>query len=238
MAASSLRRAFLSGARDALPFTFVVSPFALLFGVVATEAGLDVVETLAFSVAVLAGASQFAALQLMTENAPTAIVLASALAVNLRMAMYSAALTPHLGAAPLWHRALASYFIVDQTYALGIIAYEREHMTLGEKLAYFWGAVAPVCPVWYVMTLVGALAGTAIPGSVPLDFAVPITFLALIAPMLRTLAHIVAAGVSVTLALVFAFLPYNLGLMVAGLGAMIAGAQTEVRLRRSRPGGP
>ena len=88
------------------------------------------------------------------------------------------------------------------------------------------------------MTLVGALAGTAVPASVPLDFAVPITFLALIAPMLRTLAHVVAAGVSVALALAFAFLPYNLGLMVAGLGAMLAGAQTEAWMRRSQRGRP
>jgi predicted branched-subunit amino acid permease len=234
MPAPSLRRAFLEGARDAVPFTFVVSPFALLFGVVATEAGLDVVQTLLFSLAVLAGASQFTALQLMTENAPTAIVLASALAVNLRMAMYSASLTPHLGAAPLWHRALAAYFIVDQSYALSIVRYERERMTPGEKLAYFWGSVAPVCPMWYVMTLVGALAGTAIPAEVPLDFALPITFLALIAPMLRTLAHVVAALVSVALALAFAFLPYNLGLMVAGVGAMMAGAQTELWMHRRR----
>ncbi|KPQ20608.1 MAG: putative branched-chain amino acid permease [Rhodobacteraceae bacterium HLUCCA24] len=204
----------------------------MLFGVVATEAGLDVVETMAFSVAVLAGAAQFTALQLMSENAPTVIVLASALAVNLRMAMYSASLTPHLGSAPLWHRAIAAYFIVDQSYALSVVRYERERMSLGTKLAYFWGSVAPVCPMWYIMTLVGALAGTAIPAGVPLDFAVPITFLALIAPMLRTLAHVVAAGASVALALGFAFLPYNLGLMVAGLGAMIAGAQTELWMRR------
>jgi hypothetical protein len=67
---------------------------------------------------VIAGASQFAALQLMSENAPTLIVVASALAVNLRMAMYSAALAPHLGPASLKDRALIAYMNVDQSYAL------------------------------------------------------------------------------------------------------------------------
>ncbi|REC57993.1 branched-chain amino acid ABC transporter permease [Rhodosalinus sediminis] len=234
MATSSPRGAFMQGVRDALPFTLVVSPFALLFGVVATEAGLNVLEALSFSVVVIAGASQFAALQLLTENAPTAIVLASALAVNLRMAMYSASLTPHLGQAPLWQRALVAYFLVDQTYALGAVKYERDRMSLSDKLAYFWGTVAPICPLWYIMTVVGALVGTAIPAGVPLDFAVPITFLALIAPMLRTLAHVVAAGVSVALALGLAFLPYNLGLILAALAAMTAGAQTEVWVERRK----
>jgi predicted branched-subunit amino acid permease len=93
-------------------------PFAILFGVVGTEAGLNLAQVMGFSVGVIAGASQFAALQLMSENAPTLIVVASALAVNLRMAMYSAALAPHLGPASLRDRALIAYMNVDQTYAL------------------------------------------------------------------------------------------------------------------------
>ena len=52
--------------------------------------------------------------------------------------------------------------------------------------------------------------------------------------MLRTLAHVVAAFVSVTVGLAAAGLPYSLGLLVAGLLAMVAGAQTEVLLQRER----
>jgi hypothetical protein len=48
--------------------------------------------------------------------------------------------------------------------------------------------------------------------------------------MLRTPAHRIAALAAVVLALAFAWLPYNIGLLVAGLGGMMAGAQAEVRL--------
>jgi hypothetical protein len=106
---TSRQQAFRTGVRDALPFTIVVIPFAILFGVVGTEAGLNLAQVMGFSIVVIAGASQFAALQLMSENAPTLIVVASALAVNLRMAMYSAALAPHLGPASLKERALIAY---------------------------------------------------------------------------------------------------------------------------------
>ena len=226
------RSAYWQGARDGAPFIFVVSPFAMLFGVVSAEAGLNVFEALAFSVVVIAGAAQFTALQLLQDNAPTFVALASALAVNLRMAMYSAALTPHLGAAPFWQRGLIAYFLVDQTYACSVMAYERNKgWGLAQKTAYFFGTMTPVCPMWYVMTLVGAWAGTAIPPDYALDFAVPITFIALTAPMLRTAAHRAAALVSVLMALGFAWLPFNLGLMVAGLAGMITGAQIELRLR-------
>ncbi len=233
MAYSTTKSAFWAGFRDATPFILVAAPFALLFGVLATEAGLNIFETMMFSFVVLAGAAQFTALSLLEENAPTLIVLASALAVNLRMAMYSASITPHLGAIPFWWRALAAYFLVDQAYALSIAKYEDQpKMALNQKLAYFFGTVAPVCPLWYVFTLVGALMGQQIPDSWAIDFVMPMAFLAMIGPLLRTPAHIIAALVGITVSLLAAGIPYNLGLIVAGTAGMIAGAQAELWFER------
>jgi len=234
MPAATAKSAFWLGFRDGVPFLLVLAPFGILFGVAATEAGLPLLETMLFSIVVIAGASQFSALQLMVDATPTLIVLATALAVNLRMAMYSASLTPYLGQARLWQRALIAYFLVDATYACAISRFEREPgWDLRTRVAYFFGAVAPVCPSWYVLTLIGALIGTAIPAWLALDFAVPICFLAMIGPMLRTLAHLAAALTSVTLALVLAFVPYSLGLLVAALAAMMVGAFVETRMERA-----
>lgn len=233
MSDPSDRSQFWQGARHGAPFLLVLMPFSLLYGVVATEAGLNLAQVMAFSMLVIAGAAQFATLQLMTENAPVAIAIAAGLAVNLRMAMYSAALAPHLGAAPLWKRALVAYLTVDQSYALSAAKFEAEpDRPLSQKLAYFFGIVVPVVPLWYMGTLLGALIGSAIPPEYALDFALPITFLALIAPALRTLAHVAAAGTSVLLGLLLAFLPYNSGLLFAALAAMIVGAQVELWLQR------
>jgi len=234
MPAATAKSAFWLGFRDGVPFLLVLAPFGILFGVAATEAGLPLLETMLFSIVVIAGASQFSALQLMVDATPTLIVLATALAVNLRMAMYSASLTPYLGQARLWQRALIAYFLVDATYACAISRFEREPgWDLRTRVAYFFGAVAPVCPSWYVLTLIGALIGTAIPSWLALGFAVPICFLAMIGPMLRTLAHLAAALTSVTLALVLAFVPYSLGLLVAALAAMMVGAWVETRMERA-----
>jgi predicted branched-subunit amino acid permease len=233
MTSSTTKSAYWQGVRDGAPFILVACPFAMLFGVLATEAGLNVFETMAFSIVVIAGAAQFTALQLMTENVPTVIVLASALAVNLRMAMYSASLTPFIGAARLWQRAIAAYFLVDQSYACSIVKYETEPgMTLPARMAYFFGTITFVCPSWYIFTLVGALIGEQISAEIPLDFALPITFLALITPMLRTAAHVVAAVVAIFVALLAVDVPYNLGLIIAGFAGMLSGAQTELWLDR------
>lgn len=222
------RTAFLRGLLAALPMVVVVGPFALLFGVVATEAGLNVAETMLFSVSVFAGASQFAALQTMQENAPVLVVLATALAVNLRMVMYSVTLAPHFGELPLRSRALMAYFLVDQSFATTVAEIDRRPgMTAGEKRAVFFGAVVAVAPLWFLASLVGALIGRAIPPDYALDFALPITFLAMVAPMLRSLPHLAAAGVSILLSLLLAGMPYGTGLLIAASIAMAAGAGLE-----------
>ena len=231
---STSQSAFWSGLRASAPFVLVAGPFGALFGVVGTEAGLNLAQVMGFSVVVIAGASQFTALQLMLDEAPTLLVLLSAIAVNLRMAMYSASLAPHLGPAPVWKRALVAYMNVDQTYALSVLKYEeRPSMGWSEKLWYFFGTCVPIIPIWYIATLLGALVGRSVPTDWGLEFAVPATFLALVAPALRTMAHVAAAATSVVLAIIFAGLPFNLGLIPAGLGAMIVGAEVERRMAKS-----
>lgn len=228
-----LSRAFWRGTRQGLPFLIVVVPFGVLFGVAATEAGFTLWEVMGFSVFVIAGASQFTAVQLMADHTPAVLVLITSLAVNLRMAMYSASLAPHLGAAPTWQRALVSYFMIDQTFAVSDADFARRpEQSLSEKLAFYAGACLPTCPTWYVGTLAGVLLGKSIPPAFALDFAVPVTFLAMIAPSLRSVPHLVAAAVSMVAALALAFLPAGTGVLAAAALAMVAGAQTETWLAR------
>lgn len=220
--------AFWQGFKAGVPFVLVVAPFGLLFGVVATEAGMDLWQTMAMTVLVIAGASQFAAVHLLSDHAPTIVAILTGLAVNMRMAMYSASLTPYLGKASFGKRALIAYFLVDQSYAVSVAEYEKHpSRPLPEKVLFFFGSMLPIAPLWYGFTLVGAVAGKAIPPEYALDFAVPITFIAIVAPALRSLPHIAAAGVSVVTSLLLAGLPFNSGLLVAAFLAMITGAALE-----------
>ena len=233
MTSATQKSFYWMGFRAGFPFLLVVVPFGILFGVVATEAGMTTFQTIAFSSVVFAGASQFAALQLMADNAPILIVIATALAVNLRMAMYSASLVVWLGEAPFWQRALVGYVNIDQSYAVSLNKFEDEpDLTLGQRLAFFFGVVSPISPMWVVSTGIGIWVGDGIPEWMALDFAVPICFLAIIAPMMRTLAHMLAAVTSIVCALLLGGVPYNLGLLVAAVIAMIVGAQVEVWMER------
>ncbi|QQA43214.1 AzlC family ABC transporter permease [Pelagovum pacificum] len=236
MTTSTEKSAFWQGFRDGLPFVLVVGPFGLLFGVVATEAGLPLIQAFSMTLLVIAGASQLTALQLILDGAGVWMALAGALAVNLRMAMYSASLVPWLGSAPLWQRALVSYLNFDQTFALSVARYEAEpQMTVGERVAFFLGVAIPIAPLWASMTIVGALVGSAIPDEANIDFALPITFLAVVAPMLKTLAHVAAAVTSVIVALLLAGLPAGTGLLLAAACAMAVGATVEILMGRPAP---
>lgn len=235
MTSSTSKSAYLCGVRDGMPFMLVAVPFSTLFGVVATEAGLDLLQTIGFSALVIAGAAQFAALPQIVDQAPVIVVLATALAVNLRMAMYSAALVPHLGTAPMWQRALMSYCLFDQNYAVAVERFESEsNMPLPQRVAFYFGVTTPIVPSWIGGTVVGAMVGAQIPPDYALDFALPITFLAIVGPALRTAAHVAAALVSVVVALVLAFLPLNLGLLIAAIAAMMTGARIELVLEARR----
>ena len=138
-------------------------------------------------------------------------------------------------AAPPWQRALAAYGLTDQTYGVAIARYSREPpLAPGTHMAYFFGCALPVCGPWYVATWAGAVAGAAIPSALALDFAVPVTFIALVAPGLRSLPNLAAATVSVAVALALYRLPYNLWLLVAAVAAMLTGASVEAWQGRRR----
>lgn len=230
MQPASSKSAYMSGFRACAPFVVMAAPFGMIFGVVATEAGFSLAQVMAFTSVVIAGAAQFTAMQLMTESAPIAMVIASAVAVNLRMVMYSAALQPHLGKASLWQRVLIAYTNFDQNFAIASATYdERPEMSTQDKAWFFLGASTTLAPAWILSTLVGALIGNQIPEGFALDLAMPVMFIAIFAPGLRSLAHIVAAFVAVILAIAFGWLPYNLGLITAALPAMAAGAELERR---------
>lgn len=228
-----LTRAFRLGIRDGLPFLIVIVPFGMLFGVLAGEAGWSLTEIMAMTILVIAGASQFTALQLLSEHAPLLIAIVTALAVNLRLAMYSASLAQYIGATPPLGRVLAAYCLTDQTYGISMTRLARgPELTPRERLAHFLGGAVPVCIPWYFATWLGTALGSAIPPALALDFAVPITFIALVGPGLRTLPQIAAALVSVVVALALAALPYNLWLLIAALAGMTTGALTEIWLER------
>jgi 4-azaleucine resistance transporter AzlC len=212
-----------------------VVPFGFVAGIVAVEAGYGLAGALGFSIVVFAGASQLAAIDLLSGGAAVAVAVATAWLINARMLMYSAALAPWLGHEPTRRRALVAYLLTDQAFALAVTEYGKGAPP-ADRLRYYLGVAVPLWVSWVVTTTIGALAGTAIPDEIPLDFAIPLCFLVLIVPAVKDRPTAVAAVVGGVGAVVVA----EAGLPDAAivLGALIgiaAGALTDLRLSPEDP---
>ncbi len=222
---------FTQGVLSTLPFLMMVGPFGVLFGVLGTEAGLPIGQVMAFSAVIIAGAAQFTALSLMEDSAPAIICILTALAVNLRMAMYSATLAPFLGKAPFWQKAFMAYGLFDLNFLMADKKFREEiAWTVPQRAAYFSGTAIVIIVFWVAATFAGTVLGQALPEWLALDFALPLSFIAMVAPGLRTIPHVVGAAASVIFALLLAFLPFGLGLLGAALIAIVLAAETERRL--------
>lgn len=213
------RRPFWRGFAATLPLQVATLPFAIVFGVLAVEAGLDFAQTMGFVLIVVAGASSFVAIDLLQEQASALLIIATSATVNLRMMMYSAALMPHWQGAGQGARLAAGYFLNDQTYSVSVHAYQADEMpALSDRIAYFFGSGCCCIPVWTGMVLLGVFLGEQIPTGWGGEMAVPALFLALSAPMVRTPAHMIAMAVAMAAAT--ALTPLGQGLSVIG-GALV-----------------
>jgi 4-azaleucine resistance transporter AzlC len=219
----SRRDDYVAGARTVAPVLVGVVPFGLVAGAAAVEADLSVAQAIGLSTVVFAGAAQLAAIELLGQDAPLAVVVGTALVINARMFMYSASIAPYFEGLAARVRPLVAYLLADQIYALSIIRFRES----GTSTWYYLGVASPLWGVWVVTTIVGALVGTRIPSWLPLEFAVPLTFLALLVPVVEDRASLVAAVVGGGVAVVGAGLPYNLGLLAGALGGIGAGLATD-----------
>jgi predicted branched-subunit amino acid permease len=155
--------------------------------------------------------------------------------VNLRMLLYSASLAPHLTHEPLHRRMGAAYLLTDQAYAVSIARWSAGGDPR-ERLAYYAGAAAPLWVVWVLCTAIGALAGAAVPESVPLAFAVPLVFLVLLVPALTDRPAVAAAVTGGLAAVAAAELGAgHLSIMVGALSGIVTGTVAETLQERRLP---
>jgi|SRR5579862_3970725 len=212
----------LAGARAEIPLIIGAVPFGLIYGVTAITAHVGVALSLAMSSVIFAGSAQFITAQLIGAGASAVVIVITAAIVNLRHALYSASLAPYLRELrPVWKRWLLAYLLTDEAYAVTVIRY-RDGDRSPHRHWYFLGAGLALWCSWQVSTAVGIFLGASIPASWNLDFAGPLTFIALVAPRLRDRATVTVALVAGALTLAVAGLPLKLGLIVAillGVGA-------------------
>lgn len=231
MTTSELGRgaAFLLGARALLPMYLGVVPFGVIYGVVALQSGISPLAAMLMSSVVFAGSAQFLLAQLVGAGAPGLLMIGAVGLVNLRHALYSVSVAPMLGELPPRWKMLLAYLLTDEAYAAAI-----PHLMSGVARGHWvlFGAGGALWAGWQGATIVGVALGAHLPSGLSLDFALPLTFIAIVVPMLEDRRRVAVALLAAALAVLLEGWPYKLGLFFAALGAlMLAGALS----RRSSP---
>jgi predicted branched-subunit amino acid permease len=226
-------RSFWAGVRAEFPLLVGVFPFGLIYGALALASGLSIAAAQSMSSIVFAGSSQFITAQLTHEGAPGLLIVLSIAVVNLRHMLYSASVAPYVRDLPMRWKALLAYLLTDEAYAATILHYEAVGI-LPTGHWFFLGAGFSLWFTWQVSTACGIFLGAAIPAAWPLDFALPLTFIAMVVPVLKDRPAVAAALSAGAAALLASGLPFRLGLILAALTGILVGVMLE---RRQSPGG-
>src|SRR5712691_792410 len=223
------RSEFLTGIKDELPILMGVIPFGLIYGASTRSAGISAPAAQAMSSMIFAGSAQFITIQLIGSGVPAGIILLTAVIINLRHALYSASLAPYLKPLNTRWQMLLSYLLTDEAYAVSITHYQKP----GDmKHWYFLGAGLALWTTWQTSTAIGIILGAQIPASWSLDFALPLTFIALVIPLIKNRAGVAAATAAGLIAILTAALPFKLGLVVATLVGIGVGLCLEPRNKK------
>lgn len=221
---------------DAVGVTLSVSAFALVYGLATRTAGFSLVDAMAMSTLVLAGASQFAAVGLIAAGAAWPAIVLLTFLLNARHLLYSAALAPWFRGRPLVERVAAAHVLTDETFALALTHFRRLGRFDGPG---YWLASAFVVIPWIAATAVGYLGGQVIPdpARLGLDIVFPAAMGGLAVGLVTGRREVVAAlaGLLIGVGVALVAQP-SVGVVAGGLLGPLVGLRTPDRKRLEQVG--
>ena len=219
-------RVFWKGVLAQLPLQLGVVPFGLVFGVLGIASGLSTTQTVLMSSIIFGGASQVVFAQLWSIGASPIVTGGSVAIINLRHIIYSANISKYINVLSLRWRLALGYLLTDEAFAVSFQEFENRnrfahyHLLGGGLTLWFF---------WQISTVAGVFLGTHIPTYLNLEFAIPLTFIAIILPKLKSLAQISSAATASIIAIFGQDLPYGLWLISASIAGMFVGGLLNKR---------
>jgi predicted branched-subunit amino acid permease len=210
---------------DMLGIIVSAAAFGFVFGLSAAQRGhYSLVEAIAMSTLVFAGAAQFAGVSLVASGTPwPAIVLLTGL-LNIRHLLYSAALAPWFQSVPRIKRVAAAHLLTDEAFALSLAHFRR--LGRSDLGGYWLAAIVSTFIPWNVATIAGFLGGQLIdsPEKYGIDVVFPAAMAGLAVGLVTGRREVVAiaAGVAISLVVAIAWDP-RIAVVVGGLVGPLAG---------------
>jgi predicted branched-subunit amino acid permease len=229
------RRAFSEGFKACAPTMPGIFAWGMVTGMAMIKTGLTIWQALGMTFFVFAGSAQLASLPLMAANAPVWVVFVTALVVNLRFVIFSAAIAPHFTHLPWYKRLWQGYFNADITMGLFPQRFPAETVFRTEgKIGFFNGIGYPNWCAWQVGSVAGILLGSRIPQEWGIGFAGTLALLAVAIPLTINRAALAGVVVAAAVAVAAAGVPYRLGLLLAVVLGMAAAMAVDTLAEHSK----
>ena len=198
---------------------FATGLYGISFGALSVAAGLDFWQTMALSLLMFSGGSQFAFVGVIATGAGVVPAVLSAWLLGVRNGFYAIRLAPVMSLSGIL-KPLGAQLTIDESNAVSL----SQEPDLAKQRQGFWLTGIAVFVFWNLLTAVGALLGSAIgnPADWGLDAAAGAAFLGLIWPRLKESKLLLLAVVSAfTATLLSSFVPAGIPvLLTAGVAVV------------------
>jgi predicted branched-subunit amino acid permease len=212
--------------RDAFAVAPGMVPFGIALGVTIATTGFGDLAGLLGGPAVYGGSAQLTAVTLLDQGVALVALVISAVIVNMRLMLYSAALAPRFRHQPRWFRWIAPHFIIDQTY---LLASARGELSPGEFRRY-WGWLGGfVLVIWTSAIGIGIALAPVLPEMPHLVFVGTAMFLGMLMPRLVSRPTVAAAMAGCVAAILVGSMVPELGIVAGAMAGVAAGMAVSRR---------
>lgn len=205
-------RLFWQGMRSGIPVVFGYIPVGIAYGVSALQAGFSPFETVLMSMMVYSGSGQVLGVSMTAQHAGLTAIFIATFLINFRYFIMSACIFSRLPQLRTFGRVLASWFVVDETFAIFTTAPNKQ-----AKLACLAGIITLTYSAWVLGAVIGVLAHSVLPEwiSAGLGIALYALFIAIVVPGCRR------SGRILVMVLCTAFICCALSMVIDGSWAVV-----------------
>lgn len=182
-------QSFQNGVKKALPVCIGMISVGISFGLAARQYGLNVMEATMMSLIVVAGSSQFLALNMLQQGTSPLIIVAGVFFINIRHLVMSTYVMNRLKGTPLYKKLLLAYVVCDESFSLFSLSRKQP-----DDAAYLGGMNLFLHLSWVLGTWLGTMLMNLVPLRMmdAMSVAIYATFISMLMPSLKESLRVVA----------------------------------------------
>ena len=210
---------FQKGIKDMLPLSIAVIPWAIMAGSHAISAGLNIIEAIAMSVFVFAGAAQIMSLTMLMADTSFIVILVTIFFMTAQHYIYGLSLRADIAKLSSLQRISLGFLLTDELYAVSELYPERSYL-------YLLGAGLSFYIFWVTFSAVGILCTFMIEdiAVIHLDYSIVAIFLVMSIFLIKNIIGIIAILVSSAAMFILTWVEFQFALIFSSLLGMIIAA--------------